>query len=71
MAGLGETRNQTPELASRSNEAWTLEEDKQLRVQMADGKIAPAIATQFKRTTRAIRRRAEKLKLSWRKVKGK
>jgi hypothetical protein len=38
MAGLGETRNQTPEPASRSNEPWTLEEDNQLRVRMADGK---------------------------------
>jgi hypothetical protein len=68
MAGLGETRNQTPEPASRSNEPRTLEEDNQLRVRMADGETARTIATHFKRTTRAVRRRAERLKLSWRKA---
>jgi hypothetical protein len=45
MAGLSETRNQTPELPSRSNEPWTLEEDNQLRVRMADGETARAVAT--------------------------
>ena len=68
MAGLSETRNQTPEL--RSNEPWTLEEDNQLRARMADGETARAVATHFERTTRAVRRRAERLKLSWRKAKG-
>jgi hypothetical protein len=38
---------------------------------MAAGKTARTIATHFERTTRAIRRRAEILKLSWLEAKGK
>jgi hypothetical protein len=64
-------RPEMPRMAARSNKPWTLEEDDQLRIRMADGRTARAIAIHFKRTTRAIRRRAERLKLSWRKAKGK
>jgi hypothetical protein len=74
MAGLSEMRNQRlelPDVKSRSNEPWTPEEDSELRIRMAEGNTARAIATHFSRTTRAIRRRAERLKLSWRKAKGK
>ncbi len=71
MAGLSIMRNQRlelPDVKSRSNEPWTPQEDSELSIRMAD--TARAIATHFSRTTRAIRRRAERLKLSWRK-KGK
>jgi hypothetical protein len=57
--------------SSRSNEPWTPEEDNQLRIRIAEGETVRTIATHFGRTTRAIRRRAEKMKLSWRKAKGK
>jgi serine/threonine-protein kinase RIO1 len=52
----------------RANKPWSLAEDERLRALMAEGKTARAIAAYFKRTTRAVRRRAERLKLSWRKA---
>lgn len=50
---------------SRSRKPWTLEEDVQLRASVAKGQTVRMIASRSKRTTRAIRRRAEILKLSW------
>jgi hypothetical protein len=52
----------------RANKPWSLAEDERFRTLMADGKTARAIAAYFKRTTRAVRRRTERLKLSWRKA---
>lgn len=60
---------QMSEPPSRSNDPWSIEEDKQLRRLMAEGNSARAIAARLKRTTRAVRRRAERLHLSWRKRK--
>jgi len=54
---------------SRSNDIWSIEEDKQLRILMAEGNSARTIAAHLKRTTRAVRRRAERLHFSWRKGK--
>ena len=56
-------------LPRRSNNSWTPDEDERLRCLMEAGKTARTISTDFKRTTRAIRRRAERLKLSWRMAK--
>jgi hypothetical protein len=67
---LGLVRNRN-EAAPRSNEPWTSEEDNQLRILMAEGKTARTIAAHCNRSTRAIRRRTEILKLSWRKAKKK
>jgi hypothetical protein len=53
------------QVASRSGEPWSMEEDNQLRAELAEGQTVRAIARQSKRTTRAIRRRAEILELSW------
>jgi hypothetical protein len=53
------------QVASRSREPWTIEEDNQLRTSLAEGQTARTIAIRSKRTTRAIRRRAEVLELSW------
>ena len=50
---------------------WTKEEDEQLRLGMAEGQTPATIFAAFQRTTRAIRRRSEILKLSWLKAKGK
>jgi hypothetical protein len=58
-------------VASRSREPWTTEEDKQLRASMAEGQTVRTIARHSKRTTRAIRRRAEILELSWLDAKAK
>jgi hypothetical protein len=46
-------------VASRAKEPWTLKEDNHLRAGLAQGQTARAIASELKRTTRAIRRRAE------------
>ena len=59
----------TNEAAPRAKEPWTPEEENRLRILMAEGKTARAIASHVKRTTRAIRRRAEILGLSWREAK--
>ncbi len=53
----------------RANKPWSVAEDEQLLTLMAEAKTARAIAACFKRTTRAVRRRAERLKLSWREAK--
>jgi hypothetical protein len=58
-------------VASRSREPWTPEEDNQLRASLAEGQTVRAIACHSKRTTRAIRRRAEILELSWLRAKTK
>ena len=58
-----------PKVASRSRKPWTLEEDDQLQVSLAKGQTVRMIASRSKRTTRAIRRRAEILKLSWLRAK--
>jgi hypothetical protein len=57
-------------VASRSKDPWTLEEDSQLRASLAEGQTVRMIVSQSKRTTRAIRRRAEILELSWLKAKA-
>jgi hypothetical protein len=59
------------QVASRSGEPWTVEEDNQLRASLAEGQTVRTIAGHSKRTTRAIRRRAEILELSWRDAKAK
>lgn len=56
--------------APRSNKPWTIEEQNQLLIGLASGKSATAIASELKRTTRAIRRRAEVLELSWKSSKS-
>ena len=43
----------------RANKPWSPLEDERLRALMAEGKTARAIAAYFKRTTRAVRRRAD------------
>ena len=53
-----------------SKRAVGADEDERLRALMEAGKTARAISADFRRTTRAIRRRAERLKLSWRKAKA-
>jgi hypothetical protein len=56
-------------LLQGSNDArrsWTITDDSQLGIRMAAGDTAPEIASKLGRTTRAIRRRAEILKLLWR-----
>jgi hypothetical protein len=58
-----------PITTPRSNQPWARDEDERLRALMEAGKTARAISMDFRRTTRAIRRRAERLKLSWRKAK--
>lgn len=54
------------DIATRSRRPWRPEEDRLLRIGMANGRAATTIAAQLKRTTRSVRRRAEVLKLSWR-----
>jgi hypothetical protein len=51
--------------AKRAGEPWSSEDDQQLRIAMLQGRTARGIAIQVQRTTRAVRRRAEILKLSW------
>jgi hypothetical protein len=58
-------------MSLRSNEPWTSAEDERFRGFLEDGKTARIISMDLQRTTRAIRRRAERLKLSWRKARGK
>jgi hypothetical protein len=58
-------------VASRSREPWTAEEDNQLRASVAEGQTVRTIARHSRRTTRAIRRRAEILELSWLDAKAK
>jgi hypothetical protein len=50
----------------RANKPWSVVEDDLLRTLMAEGKKVRTIANCCQRTTRAIRRRAETLRLSWR-----
>lgn len=57
-------------VTTRSRRPWSFEDDDQLRISMANGKSAPAIAVDLKRTTRAVRRRTEILKLSWKAKSG-
>jgi hypothetical protein len=57
-------------VGSRSREPWTHEEDDQFRASWAEGQTVRSIASHSKRTTRAIRRRAEILELSWLKAKA-
>ena len=52
--------------SSRSRKPWTLDEDDRLRISMAEGRTARTIANDSERSSRAIRRRAEILNLSWR-----
>lgn len=59
------------QVASRSGEPWSIEEDNQLRASLAEGQTVRTIARHSKRTTRAIRRRAEILELSWLDAKAK
>jgi hypothetical protein len=60
-----------PHVAARSREPWAIEEDNELRTSLAEGQTARTIANRSKRTTRAIRRRAEILGLSWLKARRK
>ncbi|MBN8986609.1 MAG: hypothetical protein J0H42_00070 [Rhizobiales bacterium] len=60
-----------PATLCRSNEPWTPDEDELFRMLVEEGKTARTISTTFRRTTRAIRRRAERLNLSWRKARDK
>jgi hypothetical protein len=60
-----------PQMASRSREPWTAEEDNELRAGLAEGQTVRTIARHSGRTTRAIRRRAEILGLSWLDAKAK
>jgi hypothetical protein len=62
-------RQAPPVTTDRANRPWTKEEDEQLSLRMAEGQTPATIAAAFQRTTRAIRRRSEILKLSWRKAK--
>jgi hypothetical protein len=59
------TRSREDKIAIQRRRRWTSEEDNRLRCCVAAGETVPTIATKFERTTRAIRRRAEILKLSW------
>ena len=68
---VAENPDRKPHGSSRSRKLWTLDEDDRLRISMAEGKAARTIANDSKRSTRAIRRRAEVLKLSWRNAKEK
>jgi hypothetical protein len=55
-----------PEKSSlRAGKPWLPEDDRQLRRSICEGRSAREIAVQAQRTTRAVRRRAELLKLSW------
>jgi siroheme synthase (precorrin-2 oxidase/ferrochelatase) len=47
------------QVASRSREPWTIDEDDRLRASLAEGQAVRAIARHSKRATRAICRRAE------------
>ena len=49
----------------RSNESWMAEEEYLLSTMILNGENAAYIARRLNRTTRAVRRRAEVLKLSW------
>jgi hypothetical protein len=60
-------RQAPPITTGRTYQPWTKEENEQLRLGMAEGRTPTAIGTAFQRTARSIRRRAEILKLSWRK----
>jgi hypothetical protein len=55
----------------RSREPRATEEDNQLRASVAEGQTVRPFARHSKRTTRAIRRRAEILELSWLGAKAK
>jgi hypothetical protein len=48
-----------------AGEPWSLEDDRQLRDGILERLSARMIAEQTQRTTRAVRRRAELLNLSW------
>jgi hypothetical protein len=50
----------------RGNKPWSLAEDDLLQILMAEEKKARTIAACCQRSTRAIRRRAERPELSWR-----
>jgi len=49
----------------KSNDPWTEDEQDLLRAMILNGENAVSIARRLNRTTRAVRRRAEVLKLSW------
>jgi hypothetical protein len=50
---------------NKSNGPWTAQEQDLLRAMISNGENAASIARRLNRTTRAVRRRAEVLKLSW------
>jgi hypothetical protein len=54
-----------PQQSRRSGESWSLEEDLRLKQMVSDGRAAREIAFILSRTTRAVRRRTEVLKISW------
>src|SRR4051812_38435227 len=49
----------------KSNDPWTAEEQELLSAMILNGENAVSIAKRLNRTTRAVRRRVEVLKLSW------
>ncbi len=55
---------------SRSGKAWLESEEALLKTLMYSGKDASTISVILNRTTRAIRRRAEVLRLSWKATRG-
>ena len=57
-------------LRSRSGRAWPESEDALLKTLIRSGKDALTIALYLNRTTRAIRRRAEILRISWKANRG-